>query len=95
MGVLSSLSATTLSPTDKRQLSESEKGVAVFLKRLARGDIEQSVIAKVQAMVDALNTRDYSTATWVQTNLVNSDWRENKDWLKGIKCLVLLTAKKL
>lgn len=95
IGVLGSLSATSLSPTDKRQLSESEKGVAVLLKRLARGDIEQGVTTKVLAMVDALNNRDYATATWVQTSLVNNDWRENKDWLKGIKCLVLLAAKKL
>ena len=95
IGVLSALSSTTLSPADKRQLSESEKGVAVLIKRLARGDVDQGVIAKVLSLVEALNNRDFATATWIQTNLANNDWKDNKDWLKGVKSLVLLAAKKL
>ena len=84
-----------LSPGDKKQLSEGEKGVAVLLKRLARGDDIDAVVAgKVLMMVNALRSGDYATATSTQTGLVSSDWREHKDWLKGIKNLIMLVTKK-
>ena len=84
-----------LTPIDKKQLSEGEKGSAVLLKRLARGDIDAEVAGKVMSMVSYLSAQDYMSTASVQTSLVNSDWKDNKDWLKGIKFLIQLATKKL
>lgn len=83
-----------LTAADKKQLSEGEKGVAVLLKRLARGEVDAEVAHKVLTMVNALRSGDYFTATSLQTGLVSTDWREHKDWLKGIKNLIQLITKK-
>lgn len=90
-----SLNAVPLSPADKRQLSEAEKAIAVLLKRLARGDIDADVSGQVDSMVTAIRGRDYVTAGAIQTGLVNSDWKDHKDWLKGMKFLIQMAAKKI
>ena len=90
-----SLNAAPLNPADKRQMTEAEKGIAVLLKRLARGDIDADVSGKVDNMVTAIRSRDYVTAAAVQTGLVNSDWKDHKDWLKGMKFLTQLAMKKI
>lgn len=84
-----------LSAGDKKQLSEGEKGVAIFVKRVARNEITTEVSSKVLSMVDALRSSDFSTALTVQTDLINSEWRDHKDWLKGMKNLIQLATKKL
>jgi protein transport protein SEC31 len=91
----SALKAAPLTPADKRQLAEAEKGIAVLLKRLARFDIDADVTDKVDNMVSALRSCDYATALAVQTGLVNSDWKDHKDWLKGIKFLIQLASKRI
>ena len=95
LGLVDTLRTAHLTPIDKKQLSEGEKGIAVLLKRLARGDIDPEVAAKVLQMVTALSGQDYHTAASIQTSLVNSDWKGNKDWLKGIKFFIQLATKKL
>mmetsp|Transcript_1282 Transcript_1282/g.2093 ORF Transcript_1282/g.2093 Transcript_1282/m.2093 type:complete len:422 (-) Transcript_1282:88-1353(-) len=84
-----------LSAGDKKQLAEGEKGVAILVKRLARGDIDATISGKVLIIVNSLRVGDYTTAVSTQTSLVNSDWRDHKDWLKGIKNLIQLAAKKM
>lgn len=89
------LSSHQLGPADKKQMSEGEKGIAILLKRLARGDIDPLVANKMSAMVTALRNGDFATAASIQTGLVTSDWRDNKDWLKGIKNVIQIATKKL
>mmetsp|Transcript_13418 Transcript_13418/g.19769 ORF Transcript_13418/g.19769 Transcript_13418/m.19769 type:complete len:1003 (-) Transcript_13418:151-3159(-) len=84
-----------LSTGDKKQLTEGEKGVAIFIKRTARNEITTEVSSQVLSMVDSLRNNDFSTALAIQTALINSDWRDHKDWLKGIKNLIQLATKKL
>lgn len=90
-----SLNSAQLTPADKRQLSEAEKGIAVLLKRLARDDIDAEISGKVDAIVSAIRSRDYATAGMIQTELVNHEWKDHKDWLKGLKFLILLATKKI
>ena len=93
--LLKGLQDMQLSVSDKKQLSEGEKGVAIFLKRMARGEIGNDVIGKVSNMLDALRNGDYGSAVSIQTALVNDEWRNHKDWLKGIKNLIQLSTKKM
>jgi protein transport protein SEC31 len=95
MDLVGKLSTLCVTVNDKRQLSEIEKGITVFLKRLSRDDIDSEIASMVGTMISALVNRDYVTATGIQTSLVNSDWRDHKDWLKGIKFLIQLASKKL
>lgn len=83
-----------LSPADKRQLAEAEKGVAILVKKIVRYDIDEETVSKVSFMIGALANGDYPAATATNTALVNSDWRDHKDWLKGMKSLLALASKK-
>mmetsp|Transcript_18148 Transcript_18148/g.51678 ORF Transcript_18148/g.51678 Transcript_18148/m.51678 type:complete len:1054 (+) Transcript_18148:126-3287(+) len=94
LSLVDALKNTQLSAGDKRQLAEAEKGVAVFLKRLARGDVPTDVAGKMMTMTTSIQSYDWRSAQSIQTGLVSTDWKEHKDWLKGIKALLQLSSKK-
>ena len=93
LGLVEALKQAQMNAVDKRQLGEAEKGVAVLLKRLARVDISPDVSEKVLNLAAYVSNQDFRNAQSIQTGLVNSDWREHKDWLKGIKALLQLAGK--
>ena len=93
--ILESLHQSNLNPVEKRQMIEAEKSVAVPVKKLARNAVPDDSVQKVQQMVLSLSSRDYNSATSIHTQLANSEWRDHKDWLKGIKILITLASKKL
>jgi len=95
MGIVDALTQLQLTGSDKRQFSEVQKNVAIFVKRLARRDIDPEVAGKVGMMIGSIHGRDYAGALATQTRLVNTDWKENKDWLKGMKFMIQLASKKL
>lgn len=94
LSLVEALKQTQQSPIDKRQLVEAEKAVAVLLKRLGRGEIPPDISEKVGAMTGYITSYDFRSAQSIQTGLVNTDWRDHKDWLKGIKALLQLATKK-
>jgi protein transport protein SEC31 len=93
--LVSLLNTYPMGPADKKQMAEGEKGIAILLKRLALGDIDADVAMKMAAIVAALRNGEFASAAAIQTGLVSTDWRENKDWLKGIKNVIQLTTKKI
>lgn len=95
LGVTTALDGTSLNPVEKRQLLEAEKGVAILVKKLAMNALSGEVVEQVFSLVSAVSNRDFGIAMAVQTLLANSEWREHKDWLKGIKILIQIAAKKL
>ena len=94
ISLVEALKQVQLTSVDKRLLAEAEKAVAVLLKRLTRGDIPPDVVEKVSGMTSSIMSYDFRGAQAIQTGLVNTDWKEHKDWLKGIKALLQLAAKK-
>lgn len=90
---VTSLADIAVSPSEKKQLAEVQKAAAIFSKRLAQGDIPTDVAEKVGQIVAALKNNDFSTATGVHTYLVNTVWKQQKDWLKGLKFLIQMTSK--
>ncbi|CAN0270067.1 unnamed protein product [Phaeothamnion confervicola] len=62
---------------------------------MGKGVLEAEVLAKVSQFVALLQSRETHGATAVHTDLVNTAWGAHKDWLKGIKHLTTLVAKKL
>jgi protein transport protein SEC31 len=95
LGLADALKGAALNPVEKRQLLEAEKGVAILVKKLAREGLGEESVQHVTALVDAVAVRDYATALVLQTTLANTEWKEHKDWLKGIKILLQLASKKL
>lgn len=93
LSLIEALKGGQLNASDKRQISEAEKAVAIFAKRLARGDIAHEIAEKMLSMTTYLSSYDWASANSVQTALVSQEWRDHKDWLKGIKALVQLATK--
>jgi len=93
--ILESLKSLPLGAADNRQMVDGEKAVAVFVKKLAMQAVHDESLEQAKAMVSSLMARDFRTATAMQTALVNSEWREHKDWLKGFKSLIQLASRKL
>jgi protein transport protein SEC31 len=93
LSLIEALKGGQLAAVDKRQLSEGEKGVAIFTKLLARGEISDEIANKMLSMTNSLSSYDWAAASSIQTALVSHEWRDHKDWLKGIKALVQLATK--
>jgi protein transport protein SEC31 len=93
--LLDAVKSTQLTSADKRQVADGEKAVTILVKNLSRGRLEGASLENAKTMVGALVSGEYRTATSLQTSLVHSDWREHKDWLKGMKSLIQLASRKL
>jgi protein transport protein SEC31 len=65
------------------------------VKKLSRDTLNDDIVEKVFTLANALVNRDFNTAMAMQTTLANAEWRDHKDWLKGIKILIQLASKKL
>lgn len=89
------LSTCIQTPNEKRQFDEITKATDILTTRLSRNEIDPSIASKMNYFVQAIQNKDYSTAASIQTGLVNNDWRRHKDWLKGMKFLCQLSARKL
>ena len=94
MAVVEQLSASATGSMEKKQAAESQKAVAVFIKTLARGGVDADIANKVGSMLSALQNRDYASASSIVTGLVSNEWKDHKDWLKGMKFLVQMATKK-
>lgn len=95
LAIAESLNAVAMGAMEKKQASEAQKGVAVFIKTLSRGGIDADVANKVGGMLSALQNRDYGSASSAITGLVSNEWKDHKVWLKGMKFLVQMASKKL
>jgi len=93
LALIDALKGGQLSSVDKRQLIEAQKAVAIFSKRLALGDVSDEVANQMLSMTTFLSGYDWASATAAQTALVSNEWKEHKEWLKGIKALVQLATK--
>jgi len=83
------------SHSEQRQLDEAKKGIEALVKKLMRNEIDQETEANLVSMITAISNHDFRTATSITTELVNHEWKVHKDWLKGIKLLLQLAAKKV
>jgi len=93
LALIEAIRGGQLSSVDKRQLSEAQKAVAIFSKRLVLGDISDEIANQMLSLTNFLSAYDWSAATAAQTSLVTNEWKEHKEWLKGIKALVQLATK--
>lgn len=95
LAIVTSLSSLNLQSSEKRLMNEVEKGTAIFSKRLGKSDIDADAANKMGKIVEAVKNRDFASANVLHATMVNSIWKDNKDWLKGIKYLIQLSAKRM
>ena len=93
--VMNFLSSCAQTSNEKRQLSEIQKGVGIFLLRLSRDELDAALVESMGYFIGAINNKDFNTANSIQTDMVNSYWRSQKEWLKGMKFLIQMSARKL
>ena len=94
LSIANTLTSLASNPMEKKQATEAQKGVAVFIKSSAKGTVDADVSTKMQTMLTALQQRDYNSASSIMTSLVTHEWKEHRDWLKGMKILVQVATKK-
>ncbi len=94
MAIVDQLTSSDLSSMEKKQVAESQKAVAVFIKTVGRGGVDADITNKVRIMMYNLQSRDYASASSIVTALVSNEWKDHKDWLKGLKFLVQMATKK-
>ena len=94
MAIVDRLMSSASGSMEKKQAAESQKAVAVFIKTLARGGIDKDIAERMGSMLTSLQNRDYGSASSIVTGLVSNDWKDHKDWLKGMKFLVQMASKK-
>jgi protein transport protein SEC31 len=94
MSIAGQLITSAIGSMEQKQASESQKAVAVFIKTLARGGVSADVANKVRYILFSLQNRDYATASSIITGLVSNEWKDHKDWLKGLKFMVQMSSKK-
>lgn len=94
LAIVEQLNAASVGGMEKKQAMESQKAVAVFIKTLARGEIDSDVASQVTSMLSYLQNRDYGSSSAVVTRLISNEWKDHKDWLKGMKILVQMVSKK-
>lgn len=94
MAIADQMKSSATGSMEQKQASESQRAVAVFIKTLARGGMSVDVANKVRYILYSLQNRDYATASSIVTGLVSNEWKDHKDWLKGLKFLVQMASKK-
>mmetsp|Transcript_10890 Transcript_10890/g.16284 ORF Transcript_10890/g.16284 Transcript_10890/m.16284 type:complete len:1098 (-) Transcript_10890:198-3491(-) len=93
LGFIKALESCQFSMADKRLFTEAQKGVNILVKKMARGMVTDDVCDKVGKLASAIQNRNFHGATSIQTQLVNSEWKLHKDWLRGTKLLIQLATK--
>jgi len=92
--LLEALASVITVPAEKRQLDMLRASYANLMEKVAANQVAGDVMIKLAKFVEFVTYRNYPAASAVQTDLVNTAWGQHKEWIKGLKILVQLAAKK-
>ncbi|KAI8054520.1 hypothetical protein BDF22DRAFT_775283 [Syncephalis plumigaleata] len=80
--------STTLAPTLKRMLTDTERRMQEMLTRLRNDQIAPHVMAALSLFVQAIGKQDYIAANKVHLDLMQTNFDSEGRWLVGAKRLV-------
>ena len=83
----------TLTAGDKRQLGEVTKAITALGQKLAGGEVPVDVPPKIGELLGALQARDFGAASAIQQDFASTIWDQHKEWVKGLKILIMLSKK--
>jgi len=78
---------------DKRQLAEVSKSITSLGGKLAAGEVPPDVPPKIGEFLGAIQSRDFPRASAIQQDFASTIWDQHKDWVKGLKILIMLSKK--
>jgi hypothetical protein len=81
------------SPAEKRQLTQISGNYDTLVSKVAANNVSADIMAKIDALVAAMNNRDFSTAKAIQSDLVSTAWTQHGSWVKGISGLLSILSK--
>jgi len=58
------------------------------------GQVSPSTVARLQELTTACSGYDFKLANTYHVAMVNVDWNDHKDWLKGVRNLITIGLKK-
>jgi hypothetical protein len=91
-GTIETLNAVA-TPAEKRQLVMVSKAQQELEAQLARGEVAEETLKKLQALVSNIQGRNFQMATKIQADLAATVWTKHSAWLKGIKMLITICTK--
>ena len=91
--IVASLTNLAMSPPEKKQMGQITQAVSILLAKLNTGQIAGEVGQQALQLAQAVAARDYAAALQIHKAMVAKEWDKHKDWLKGIKNLVVLAKK--
>jgi len=80
--------------SEKRQMTEVHKAALILSDKLNRHQLDEHACEQLLAMVGFINSADFRNALEVHKGLTTTHWSSDKEWLKGVKCLIQLCQKK-
>jgi len=62
-------------------------------QQVESNQVSPEVMSKLDNFVAALLSKNSGLANAINADLTNSVWNQHKDWIKGLKYLILLQCK--
>lgn len=77
----------------KRVVDDTARRINILLQELEKGELPKEVIRSLHTLTDALESKEYTKALEVYTQLMTTEYERHGNWITGIKRLVDLTEK--
>jgi len=92
---LARLAPRLTTPMDKRKLTDANKCAEALKEKLMTGGVQEDLFPEVSQLIQSIVTGDFDTAGKLRVSLTQRApvWAEQKDWLKGITSLVVISKK--
>jgi len=90
---LQRLGGAAVSAMDKRKLTDVTKSVEALKEKLMTGKVQEDLFPEITQLIQAIVGGDMNTANSIRSSLTARThvWAEQKEWLKGMTSLVLLS----
>lgn len=75
-------------PLQRREHEDTEKKTMIFIDQLNNAEVPEDVVSKMVAIVKALDTQDYATASKLQLELQTTRQSVVSQWIVGIKRII-------
>jgi len=84
-----------LSGMEKKQMAEASKAVLVLSDKLNARSVSESVCSSLKEIGQFIAGNNYDECANINRKLIEEEWNQHKDWLKGFKGLFMLAKKRL
>lgn len=69
------------------------KRLANLANKMCNDALSQPTEQRLNTLAQAVSAQDYNAAKYATTQLITYDFKDNRDWLLGVKTLIGLAEK--